>query len=190
MCSSLNARGTPTSFQRRILANRLSAPNLTNFDLGDDVYAGLFVCSHDADVIEKAIFRDVRIIRPVKEGFVPYKDYIGSVLEILDVHNGKLEKIYESAQPFEAPNWTRDGGSLIYNISGRAEGWGQLNRFDLSTGNRRHSTPTRTTETTMIMCCRSTERCWASATKARTTADNPAFSRCHPRAARPGGSRR
>lgn len=106
---------------------------LTNFDLGDDVYAGLFVCSHDADAIEKAIFRDVRIIRPVKEGFVPYKDYIGSVLEILDVHSGRLEQIYESAQPFEAPNWTKDGSALIYNVSGRAEGWGQLNRFDLAT---------------------------------------------------------
>jgi Tol biopolymer transport system component len=104
---------------------------LPDFDLGDDVYAGLFVCSHDADVIENAVFRDVRIIRPVKVGFVPYKDYIGSVLEILDVHSGKLEQIYESAQPFEAPNWTKDGSALIYNISGRAEGWGQLNRFDL-----------------------------------------------------------
>ena len=107
---------------------------LTNFDLGDDVYAGLFVCSHDADVIEKAIFRDVRIIRPVKEGFVPYKDYIGSILEILDVHSGKLEQIYQSAQPFEAPNWMKDGRALIYNISGRAEGWGRLCRFDLTTG--------------------------------------------------------
>jgi hypothetical protein len=106
---------------------------LTNFDLGDEVYGGLFVCSHDADVIETAIFRDVRIIRPVKEGFVPYKDYIGSILEILDVHSGKLENIYESAQPFEAPNWTKDGSALIFNISGRADGWGQLNRFDLAT---------------------------------------------------------
>ncbi len=106
---------------------------LPDFDLGDDVYAGLFVCSHDADVIEKAVFRDVRIIRPAKQGFVPYKDYIGSVLEILDVHTGRLEKIYESAQPFEAPNWMQDGSTLIYNVSGRAEGWGHLNRFDLIT---------------------------------------------------------
>ncbi len=102
-------------------------------NLGDDVYAGLFVCSHDADVIEKAVFRDVRIIHPVKEGFVPYKDYIGSVLEILEVHSVNLEKIYESGQPFEAPNWMRDGTTLIYNVSGRAEGWGRLNRFDLAT---------------------------------------------------------
>ena len=106
---------------------------LPDFDLGDDVYAGLFVCSHDAEVLEKAIFREVRIIRPAKEGFVPYHDYIGSVLEVLEVHSGRLEKIYASAQPFEAPNWTRDGSALIYNVSGRAEGWGHLCRFDLAT---------------------------------------------------------
>jgi TolB protein len=84
-------------------------------------------------VVERAIFRDVRIIRPAKEGFIPYRDYIGSVLEILDVHSGELEKVYASATPFEAPNWTRDGASLIYNVSGRGEGWGRLNRFDLAT---------------------------------------------------------
>jgi len=106
---------------------------LTNLDLGDDVYAGLYVCSHAADVIERAIFRDVRIIRPAKQGFVPYRDYIGSVLEILEVQSGRLEMIYSSAQPFEAPNWTTDGKALIYNTSGRAEGWGRLVRFDLAT---------------------------------------------------------
>jgi hypothetical protein len=104
-----------------------------DLDLGDEVYAGLFICSHTADVIEKAIFRDVRIIHPAKTNFVPYRDYIGSVLELLDVHSGKLEMIHRSAQPFEAPNWTKDGSALIYNTSGRAEGWGRLCRFDLAT---------------------------------------------------------
>jgi hypothetical protein len=106
---------------------------LTNPDLGDEVYAGLFICSHTADAVEKAIFRDVRIIRPVKTGFVPYRDFIGSVLEIFDVESGKSAAIYESSQPFEAPNWTRDGAALIYNISGRGDGWGRLARFDLVT---------------------------------------------------------
>jgi TolB protein len=106
---------------------------LTNFDLGDDVYAGLFICSHEADVVEKAIFRDVRIIRPAPEKFVPYRDYIGSVLEILNVQSGQLEQICRSEQPFEAPNWTHDGQALIYNVSGRAAGWGRLCRFDLAT---------------------------------------------------------
>jgi Tol biopolymer transport system component len=84
-------------------------------------------------VVERATFRDVRIVRPVKDGFTPYRDYIGSVLELLDVHTGKLEVIHSSKQPFEAPNWTTDGKALIYNVSGRAEGWGRLVRFDLAT---------------------------------------------------------
>jgi WD40 repeat protein len=106
---------------------------LTNFDLGDEVYAGLFVCAHNSNVVETARFRDVRLIRPAKEGFVPYRDFVGSVLEILDVQSGRLEMVHRSAQPFEAPNWTRDGSALIYNVSGRAEGWGTLCRFDLAT---------------------------------------------------------
>ena len=36
-------------------------------------------------------------------------------------------------EPFEAPNWTRDGAALIYNISGRGENRGKLVRFDLAT---------------------------------------------------------
>ncbi|HEY3914673.1 MAG TPA: biopolymer transporter TolR, partial [Verrucomicrobiae bacterium] len=109
-----------------------ASTTLPEFNLGDDVFAGLFICSHDENVMEKAIFRDVRIIRPPKEGYVPYHDFLGSVLQILDVQSGKLEQIYHSDQPFEAPNWTRDGSALIYNISGRTEGWGKLCRFDLA----------------------------------------------------------
>src|ERR1700679_646605 len=80
--------------------------NFSDITLPEQVYAGLFICAHNPKVKETAIFRDVRIIRPVKTGFVPYHDFIGSVLEILNVQSGKLETIYESAQPFEAPNWT------------------------------------------------------------------------------------
>lgn len=106
---------------------------LTNLDLGDEVLAGLFVCSHSGNVVERAAFRDVRIIVPARPDFTPYRDFIGSILEILDVQSGALERIYSSAQPFEAPNWTRDGATLIYNTSGRAAGWGRLMRFDLAT---------------------------------------------------------
>ena len=105
---------------------------LPEFNLGNEVYAGLFICSHNGDVMEKAVFRDVRIIRPAGAAFVPYRDYIGSALQILDVQSGKLEEIYRSDQPFEAPDWTRDGAALIYNLSGRAEGRGRLCRFDLA----------------------------------------------------------
>ena len=39
---------------------------IPDLDLNDEVYAGLFVCSHAGDVVETAVFRDVRIIRHVK----------------------------------------------------------------------------------------------------------------------------
>jgi TolB protein len=107
-------------------------------DLGDEVYVGLFLCSHNPDVVEKAVFRDVRIVRPVREGFTPYRDYIGSVLETLDVETGRREVVHSSAQPFEAPNWTGDGRALVFNTSGRSEARGRLHRFDLAT---RQATP-------------------------------------------------
>lgn len=106
----------------------------TDIKLGSSVFVGLFLCSHNGDVVETATFRNVRIIRPAKADFVPYRDYIGSRLELLDVANGSRQLIYESMeQPFEAPNWTPDGAALIYNNSGRTQASGRLHRFDLAT---------------------------------------------------------
>jgi TolB protein len=124
--------GNNYTFSAAPYGEPLVSRTLTNLDLGNEVYAGLFLCAHRGNVLERARFKDVRIIRPVKEGFTPYRDYIGSVLETLDVDTGRLETLYASRQPFEAPNWTTDGQALIYNISGRGEGWGRLARFDLA----------------------------------------------------------
>ena len=44
----------------------------------EEAYVGLFLSSHNPDVKETAIFRNVRVIKPVKVGFQPYRDYIGS----------------------------------------------------------------------------------------------------------------
>lgn len=96
--------------------------------LGDEVYVGLFVCSHNADVSEKAFFTNVRITIPAPAGFVPYQDYIGSRLEILDVDSGARTVVHTTPGPIQAPNWTPDGSALIYN------GDGLLYRFDLASG--------------------------------------------------------
>ena len=107
---------------------------LDELALGDEVYVGLFLCSHNPEVVERAVFRDVRLTRPVKDGFVPYREYIGSRLEILDVESGRRTLLHASAQPFEAPNWTRDGSALIYNTSGPDPATrGRLYRYDLGT---------------------------------------------------------
>jgi TolB protein len=96
--------------------------------LGDEVYCGLFICSHSPGVIERARFSNVRITIPARDGFVPYRDYIGSRLEVLEVATKSRTVVHESAKPIQAPNWTKDGRALIYNCEGL------LYRFDLDTG--------------------------------------------------------
>lgn len=99
---------------------------VTDLDLGEEVYLGLFVCSHEDHIIEKATFQNVRIVKPVKENFDRSKDPFGSRMEILDVTSGRREMIYSTDDVFEAPNWTRDGKTLIYNSQGH------LFRLDLA----------------------------------------------------------
>jgi TolB protein len=100
---------------------------LEDVNLGDDVYVGLFVCSHNANAIEKAVFSNVRIVVPAPASLVPYKKYIGSNLELLDIATTKRRIIYQHPGSIQAPNWNKDGRSLIYNSDG------QLFQFDLTT---------------------------------------------------------
>lgn len=91
---------------------------LSGVALGDEVYIGLFISAHNKDVVEKASFDNVRIIVPAKEGFTPYRDYIGSHIEIFDVATGKRKIVYSNPESLQAPNWTKDGKSLLYNSNG------------------------------------------------------------------------
>src|SRR5258708_4608242 len=45
----------------------LVTEQVSAISLGAEVYVGLFVCSHNNDVVEKASFRDVRITVPAKD---------------------------------------------------------------------------------------------------------------------------
>jgi TolB protein len=129
----LERRGTTFIFSAAKFGDPFVATEIQDLALGDEVQVGLALCSHNADVIERAVFSNVRVIRPAKEGFVPYRDYIGSVLELLDVQSGRRQVIHKADLPFEAPNWTPDGRALIFNGSGRGENRGKLFRFDLKT---------------------------------------------------------
>ncbi len=101
--------------------------SVTNIDLGDEVYVGLFVGSHNADVLETGVFSNVRISVPAPASLVPYKQYLGSHLEILEVASGNREIIYSVPNSIQAPNWTPDGKTLIYNSEG------SIYTFDLAT---------------------------------------------------------
>ncbi|GLU55274.1 TolB family protein [Dyadobacter frigoris] len=91
---------------------------VADLDLGDEIYLGLFLGSHNKDVVEKGVYSDVRISAPAPESLVPYKNYLGSSIELLEVATGKREIIYNSPKSLQAPNWTTDGKSLIYNREG------------------------------------------------------------------------
>ena len=97
-----------------------------SLELGDEVYVGLFICSHNKDVMEKARFTNVRITVPAPDNFTPYRDYIGSNLEVMDVATGSRRVVYSVTDSLQAPNWTKDGKYLIFNRNGR------LYRFDLA----------------------------------------------------------
>jgi TolB protein len=90
--------------------------------LGDSVYVGIYVCSHNNDVSEQAVFHNVRLVQPARDGFVPYREYIGSAIETLDLQTGHRRIIHTASDSLQAPNWTPDGRRLIYNHNGRIYG--------------------------------------------------------------------
>ncbi len=96
-------------------------------DLPDEVYVGIYVCAHNNTLVERGIFRNVRLIRPAAPDFKPYRDYIGSDIELLDVNTGVRKTIHRAEDSIQAPNWTPDGKRLVYNHNGH------MLSFDLAT---------------------------------------------------------
>jgi TolB protein len=100
---------------------------LDSIDLGPDVIAGLYICAHTNKFSEEAEFSNTRIFKPAPDTLIQYRHYIGSALEIMDVATGHREVIASNTGSFQAPNWTPDGKTLIYNETGK------LYNFNLAT---------------------------------------------------------
>jgi len=80
-------------------------------------YIGLGVCSHNNDTIETAIFSNVSI-----ESLAPKPDSLktlSSTLETISVASFDRRVVYHTGSHIEAPNWSPDGKSLIYNSTGQ-----------------------------------------------------------------------
>lgn len=122
----LERRGTTYLMSVAQHGQLFAREHIEGLELGDEVYIGLFVCSHNDAIIEEAIFNNVRIVVPVEDDFVRLRDPLGSRLELIDIEHGYRRIIHESTEIFEAPNWTLDGQALIFNSRG------QLFRFDLA----------------------------------------------------------
>jgi len=124
----LERRGPEYLMSVARFGDTLTTTRLADVTLPDSVYVGLYVCSHNDTVTERAVFSNVRITIPAGPDLRPYQDYLGSRLEILDVESGNATVVHEYEGSFQAPNWTPDGRALIYAQEGR------LLRFDIASG--------------------------------------------------------
>ncbi|NQU86404.1 MAG: TolB family protein [Mariniphaga sp.] len=109
------------------MGERFFEQQVSALELGDEVYVGLFICAHNPDVVEKATFHNVRIIVPPKADYVPYQDYIGSHIEVMDVTNGNRKMVYSAENSLQAPNWMLDDNIFTFQSDGL------LYDFDLRT---------------------------------------------------------
>jgi TolB protein len=124
----LERRGNQYIMRAAVYGEPFVMDTITNIDLGDEVYVGLFVGSHNADVVETGVFSNVRLTVPFKgvaDNNTEMK--LGSNLEILEVASGKRNIIYSVPYSIQAPNWMKDDKALIFN-----DDKGLINRFDLA----------------------------------------------------------
>jgi endo-1,4-beta-D-glucanase Y/Tol biopolymer transport system component len=115
----LERRGDTYTMSVASFGRTYATKELTGVALGKDVYVGIYVCAHNPDVTETAVLRNVRLIRPARDGFVPYREYIGSHVELLDVETGTRRIVHHVDDSIQAPNWTPDGKRLLMNRNGR-----------------------------------------------------------------------
>lgn len=101
---------------------------IPEIDLKNQVVAGIFVSSPLDENLSEVVFRNVRIVKPFPENEQRNQRYLGSRMEIVDVHTGMREVLFESEHSVQAPNWTVDGKELIYNSNG------YLYRYDIEEG--------------------------------------------------------
>ena len=90
-------------------------------ELQEPFYIGLGVCSHNNEVLEKAVFENVELITgPAPAAAASAKPRLISTLETVPLASKDRRAVLTTTnQRMEAPNWTPDGQSLVYNSKGR-----------------------------------------------------------------------
>jgi len=84
-----------------------------------EFYVGIGVCSHDKDVVERAVFSNVDL--ETSSATATDKPALYSTLEVGPIGSGDRRAIYVTPGRIEAPNWTRDGKWFIFNRDGHIE---------------------------------------------------------------------
>ncbi len=89
-------------------------------ELKEPFYVGIGVCSHDKDVVERAVFSHVEMTTaPPNAAAKLSPATLYSFLETVPIDSGDRTAVYVASGRFEAPNWTRDSKAFLFNRDGR-----------------------------------------------------------------------
>jgi len=88
--------------------------------LAEPFYAGLGVCAHQDGAVERAMFTHVEL-KPLTALQIPAPTALYSTLQTIAIDNNARMAyvILTGRMHIEAPNWSRDGKTLIFNRDGR-----------------------------------------------------------------------
>jgi TolB protein len=96
-------------------AEELKTSGPVSVNLQGPVYVGLAVGSHNADVLETAIFSNVTLQRGGEQVSTPIAR---SNVSIYNLKDKSVKVLYSANQMIEAPNWSPDGNYLLVNSKG------------------------------------------------------------------------
>lgn len=105
-------------------------------ELSGPVFVGIGVCSHDANVLETAVFSNVRM--EARQAAAQQRRY-RSKITIFDLATRTTSTLYQADDVIEAPNWSREGKFLLVNSGGNlyrlpVSGEAKLEKIDLGEG--------------------------------------------------------
>lgn len=113
----LTRNGDVISFEAGPVGGALQPGGALTVALPEVVLAGVAACSHDEADVQTAVAANLEV---EEDGVVAAKDrVVESTLEVVDIRTGLRTVVYRAVQHFEAPNWTPDGSSLVFNSGGK-----------------------------------------------------------------------
>lgn len=80
-------------------------------------YIGLGVCAHDNNALEQVVFSNVELTEETPATGTGSR--LASTLEIVPIASKDRRVVYWTTNRIEAPNWSHDGASLLFNRGGR-----------------------------------------------------------------------
>jgi TolB protein len=97
---------------------KLAASAPVTVKLQDPIYIGVGVSSHDANVLETAIFSNVIVDKPAPAEQTQNPSNVRSKISIYDLETKSIRVVLTADALWEAPNWSPDGKYLLVNSGG------------------------------------------------------------------------